>query len=114
MKYMLIIQEDEKDIASRNTPEETAAYWQSWETFSEIVRKADPDFSGAALQPSATATTVRCDSIQDGPFADTREQLGGFYLIDVDNLDIALELAGQCPAVGKGAVEVRPILPMEG
>ncbi|MEO0818523.1 MAG: YciI family protein [Pseudomonadota bacterium] len=114
MKYMLIIQEHETDWAKRNDPADAPAYWQSWQTFGEIVRKADPDFSGTALQPTDTATTVRASGIQDGPFADTREQLGGFFLIDVANLDIALEIAGKCPAVDNGAVEVRPILPMEG
>jgi len=112
MKYMLIIQEHESDFARRNDPAEAPAYWQGWQTFTDIVRKADPEFSGAALQPSETATTVRAGGIQDGPFADTREQLGGFYMIDVDNLDIALDVAGKCPAVESGAVEVRPILPM--
>lgn len=112
MKYMLIIQEHESDFARRNDPAQAPSYWQSWQTFTDIVRKADPDYTGAALQPAETATTVRAGGIQDGPFADTREQLGGFYMINVDNLDIALEVAGKCPAVENGAVEVRPVLPM--
>ncbi|MEO0785464.1 MAG: YciI family protein [Pseudomonadota bacterium] len=114
MKYMIAIHEHEADIAKQTDPEAAPAYWQSWQTFTDIVRKADPDFSGQALQPPATATTLSAKGIQDGPFADTKEQLGGFYLINVDNLDIALEIAGQCPAVKLGAVEVRPVLSMEG
>lgn len=112
MKYMIVIQEHEDEFAQRNDPDHQQAYWQSWQIFTDIVKKADPAYSGAALQPPETATTVRASGIEDGPFADTKEQLGGFYLIDVENLDIALNIARQCPAVENGAVEVRPVLPM--
>lgn len=114
MKYMLVIQEHESDFARRDHPEHAPAYWQAWSAFSDVVRKADLDFSGAALQPPTTATTVSAAGVQDGPFADTREQLGGFYLINVANLDVALEVARHCPACERGAVEVRPVLPMGG
>lgn len=74
-------------------------------------------FSGQRLQPAATATTVRTDNgtvtLHDGPFAETHEELGGFYVIDVASLDEALAWAKRIP-VPKGAVEVRPIWPMEG
>jgi hypothetical protein len=70
---------------------------------------------GAGLQPVHLATTVRHDDgrrqVQDGPFAEAKEQLGGFYLIDVPGLDEALEWAARCPAASSCAVEVRPNLP---
>lgn len=112
MKYMIIIQEHAEDFAQREAPAQAPAYWQSWQTFTDIVRKADAGFTGAALQPPETATTVRAGAVEDGPFADSKEQLGGFYVIDVDDLDAALAVARACPAAAKGAVEVRPILPM--
>lgn len=72
---------------------------------------------GAALQPSQTATTVRLQNaqrnVQDSPFADTKEQLGGFFLIDVPALDAALDWAARCPAASNCAVETRPLLPMD-
>ena len=114
MKYMVMIQEHADDFAKRNHPEHAEAYWQSWSVYSDFIRKADPDYTGAALQPPETATTISASGIQDGPFADTKEQLGGFFIINVENLDIALDIARQCPATQNGAVEVRPVLPMEG
>ncbi|MEO0467556.1 MAG: YciI family protein [Pseudomonadota bacterium] len=112
MKYMIAIHEHETDFAKREDTAQAEAYWQSWQVFSDIIRKTDAEYSGAALQPPSTATSVSSSGIQDGPFADTKEQLGGFFIIDVDNLDTALDVAGKCPAVENGAVEVRPILPM--
>ena len=73
---------------------------------------------GAGLQPPATGTTVRlrggARQVHDGPFADTKEQLGGYYIIEVPNLDAALEWAAKCPAAPTGSVEVRPHVPMPG
>jgi hypothetical protein len=79
------------------------------EEFMEAVRAAGASVvGGEALQPSATASTVRGDAlVTDGPFADTKEALGGFYVIDAPDLDVALRLAKLCPA---GNVEVRPVL----
>jgi hypothetical protein len=72
---------------------------------------------GAALQPPGHGATVRQRDgrrqVQDGPFAEAKEQLGGYYIIDVVSLDQALEWAARCPATGYGAVEVRPYMPME-
>jgi hypothetical protein len=69
--------------------------------------------AGDALQPTAQATSVTTRSgdrvVTDGPFAETKEQLGGYYLIDVDNLDDAIEAAGRCPGAAYGTIEVRPI-----
>ena len=79
------------------------------EQFMEAVRAAGASVvGGEALQPSSTASTVRGDAlVTDGPFADTKEALGGFYVIDAPDLDVALRLAKICPA---GNVEVRPVL----
>lgn len=112
MKYMMILQEHENDFADRINPEKANAYWQSWQVFSQLIATADPNFTGAALQTPETGTTVRENAVEDGPFAATKEQLGGFFIVDVDNLDIALDLAKKCPASKNGAVEVRPVLPM--
>ena len=69
--------------------------------------------SGAPLQPDATGTTVRVKSgqpqVQDGPYADTKEQLGGFMILELPSLDAALEWAGRCPTAATGAVEIRPV-----
>ena len=79
------------------------------EQFMQAVRAAGASVvGGEALQPSSTASTVRGDAlVTDGPFADTKEALGGFYVIDAPDLDVALRLAKLCPA---GNVEVRPVL----
>ena len=79
------------------------------EQFMEAVRAAGASVvGGEALQPSSTASTVRGDAlVTDGPFADTKEALGGFYVIDAPDLEVALRLAKLCPA---GNVEVRPVL----
>ena len=81
------------------------------EQFMEAVRAAGASVvGGEALQPSSTASTVRGDAlVTDGPFADTKEALGGFYVIDAPDLDVALRLAKLCPAP-YGGVEVRPIM----
>lgn len=113
MKYMFVLLEHEEEIANRDDPAKAESYWSGWRAYFDIVAKADPNFSGAALQPASTATTVRASGIEDGPFADTREQLGGFFLADLDNLDEALQLAQACPATKRGAVEVRPVQPTE-
>ena len=116
MKYLLVIQEADADFAARNDPQLSKQYWQSWQAYSALVAKADPEFSGAALQGPETGTFVRgkgsTKQVQDGPYAGTKEHLGGYYMINVDNLDIALELAAACPATTNGQVEVRPVLPM--
>ena len=81
----------------------------------EAIRASGVVVSGAGLQPPETATTVRLKGeqrhVQDGPFADTKEQLGGFFVIDVPDLDAALAWAARSPAATDAAVEVRPVMP---
>jgi hypothetical protein len=113
MRYMLTIVGEEggwEDI----TPEEAKAGMEAWFVYTEELRDADVFIAGEGLQESATATTVRASDdggrvVTDGPFAETKEQLGGFYLIDVADLDQAIEWAKKVPIRG-GAVEVRPVM----
>lgn len=88
----------------------------AYKAYSEALSKAGVLTGGAALHPGQMATTVRLQDgrrqVQDGPYADTKEQLGGFFIIEVPNLDQALNWAAQCPAASYGAVEVRPLLAM--
>ncbi|SNT01489.1 Uncharacterized conserved protein [Asanoa hainanensis] len=112
MRYLLLIYSEE----NRGTPDPAEAekvmneYW----AYSEAIEKAGIGKGGDALQESTTATTVRVKdgqrSVTDGPFAETREVLGGFYLIDVPDLDAAIEWAERCPGSKYGSVEVRPVM----
>jgi hypothetical protein len=113
MKYALIIYETDAAVARRQSAE-APAYWAAWSAFSQAIKDAGVAAGGAPLQPKHTATTVRpgdARHVQDGPYADTKEQLAGFFLIDVPDLDAALAWAAKAPATG-GAVEVRPLLRM--
>lgn len=114
MKYTLLIYESSEGLAQRNDPEKRQAYWASWPAYSKALKEAGVFVGGAGLALPGTATTVRLQNgkrqVQDGPYADTKEQLGGYYVIDVPNLDAALEWAARVPAVPGGSVEVRPEL----
>ena len=114
MKFALVIFETPEQLNRRNGPE-APAYWASWIAYGEAMGAAGVMAGGAGLQPPSTATSVRLSSpkhtIQDGPFIDSKEQLGGFYLIDVPDLDAALKWASRAPTPG-GVVEVRPLLVM--
>jgi hypothetical protein len=111
MQYMLLIHGDETAEA---TEEERNAIFGEYFVFSDSIR--DQTLSSAPLEPSTATTTVRVRDgetlITDGPFAETKEQLGGFYLIEVETLDEALEIAARCPGAKHGTVEVRPLMPV--
>jgi hypothetical protein len=114
MKYMLLIYSDEKAWADGEREQCCA---ESTKLAHELHKKRK--YLGASpLQLVATATSVRVREgrrqVTDGPFAETREQLGGFFLIDASNLDEAIEIAGRLPAAKKGTVEVRPVVELEG
>lgn len=115
MQYMLLIFESPEDLARRNDPAKQEAYWGAYLAYGKALREAGVLAGGAGLQPPTTATTVRLRDgkrqVQDGPFADSKEQLGGYYTIEVPDLDKALEWAARCPAAPSGVVEVRPVLP---
>ena len=112
MQYSILIYETEQDFATRTDPEKAGPYWESWKSYSAALQEAGVMVGGAGLEPPETGTTVQLRDgkrlVQDGPYADTREKLGGFYNIDVPDLDAALEWAARCPAAPTGVVEVRP------
>jgi hypothetical protein len=116
MKYTILIYESDADFKARTDEGRTAAYWGAYRAYTTALREAGVMTGGAPLQPSQTGTTLRQRDgkrhVQDGPYADTKEQLGGFYEIDVPDLDTALQWAARCPAAATGAVEVRPNLAM--
>ncbi|HMQ53262.1 MAG TPA: YciI family protein [Anaerolineae bacterium] len=116
MQYAIIVYETQDGFAARSDEAKGPAYWQAYKAYGEALRQAGVIVGGAALQPDHAGTTIRLRDgerlVQDGPYADTKEQLGGFYLIEVEDLDAALDWAARCPGAANGAVEVRPVLPM--
>lgn len=115
MHYMLMLNETAAEFARRTDPAETAAYWGGWNAFIGAMAQAGVIVKGDGLQGPMLATTVRVIDgkrhVQDGPFADTKEQLGGYFVIDVPDLDAALDWAAKAPCAVTGSVEVRPVLP---
>ncbi len=107
MQYMFLIYDDETGRG------EDANSIQPWIEYTAAMQQAGYYIAGAGLLPTETATTVRVrngDTItSDGPFAETKEQLGGYYLVDCENLDQALEWAAKMPNIETGSVEVRPV-----
>lgn len=109
-QYMLLIYTPAEGLS----PEELAAEHPRWMEYSQALQDAGVMTAGDALQGVDTATTVRIRDnetlVSDGPFAETKEILGGYYIIDVADLDTALSWASRIPSVGRGSVEVRPVL----
>jgi hypothetical protein len=116
MKYTILMYESDADFKTRTDAARKDAYWGAYRAYTAAVREAGVMVGGAGLQPPHAGTTLRQRDgkrdVQDGPYAETKEQLGGFYEIDVPDLDTALEWAARCPAAATGAVEVRPNLAM--
>ena len=115
MQYMLLIYSNEAAAAEAmksNGEQMMAAYG----AYAEAMKKAGVIRGGDRLRPTATATTVRVaggkTNVVNGPYADTKEQLAGYYMIDVPDLDAALTWAARCPGASHGVVEVRPLWPM--
>jgi hypothetical protein len=115
MQYMLLLTEPDTEFAKRNDPAQAGAYWGGWNAYIGAMTEAGIIVKGDGLQPPHTATTVRVRDgkrlVQDGPYADTKEQLGGYFVIEAPDLDIALEWAARAPSASYAAVEVRPVLP---
>lgn len=115
MQYLLMLYTDQKRQAAM-TPEDQGRMFGAYMAYTEAMKKSGAYLGGNPLQPVSTATTVRgtgsAVQVLDGPYAETKEQLAGYYLIDVENLDAALDWAKRCPATDGGVVEVRPIRPM--
>jgi len=115
MQYILLLHANEAGFA-KMTPAEQQQGMASYMAYTEALTKAGVLKGSNRLQPVATATTVRIvdgkTQVLDGPYADSKEQLGGYYLIDVPDLDAALSWAARCPGAGHGIIEVRPIWSM--
>lgn len=115
MEYTLMFCLSPDEFEARSHPEKQKAFYGAFMPYVQAIREAGIYVSGIGLKPPATATTVRMKEgkrlVQDGPFADTKEQLGGLIVINVPDLDAALEWAARYPAGEGGLVEVRPNLP---
>ena len=115
MEYMLLIYSDPKGW-SNLTPAQQAEGLAAYGAYYEALQKAGVLKNSARLRPGNTATTVRLQSgktqVLDGPFIETREQLGGYFQVDVPDLDSALSWAARCPGAAHGTIEVRPVWPM--
>lgn len=113
MKYMLLIYDDEQVWAKMGASEQQKLFGE-YMTFTESIKKSGQYVSGAPLQPIATATSVRIRNdkqlVTDGPFAETHEQLGGYYMIDARDLDEAIGIARRIPSVRLGTIEIRPVM----
>ena len=117
MRYLLLIYGPE--ATEEPSPEESAAVMAAYNAFTEHIRSKDAYLGGEALEPTTTATTVRVRDGQtlttDGPYAETKEALGGYYLVEARDLDEAIDFAARIPGAQQGSIEVRPIweLPAE-
>jgi len=114
MKYILLIHDEEKAWEQMSEDEKNAVM-SEYRKFSEAIQSSGHYITGAQLQPVSTATSVRIRDgkrlVTDGPFAETREQLGGYYLVEAKDLDEAIALAARIPSAKMGTIEVRPLVP---
>jgi hypothetical protein len=115
MKYLLVLQIIEGEQQGTPTPEQLAARMEPWNQYTQALIDAGVFVAGEGLAPSSTATTVRHEAggehiVTDGPFAETKEQIGGFYLLDCKDLDEVLVWAKRCPVGDGSSIEVRPIM----
>jgi len=117
MQYILLIYVSEAMQAKR-TPAEGQAVFGGYMDFTKSIRASEHFRAGEPLEPVATATTVRVKDGKtlrtDGPFAETREQLAGFYVVEAKNLDEAVSIAARIPDANGGSIEIRPIRKMPG
>jgi len=116
MQYMLMIYLDEAE-AAKIPPEAMQTMMPAYAAYTDAMKKAGVWVGGGRLRPTTLATTVRMRDakaqVLDGPYADTKEQLGGYYMIEAPDLDAAIDWAARCPGAAHGTVEVRPLWPME-
>jgi hypothetical protein len=115
MQYLLLIYSNES--AMQKAPKDAVSQMHgAYMAYTEAMKKAGVLVGGERLQPTSAATTVRAPggkaSVLNGPFAETKEQLGGYYLIEAPDLDAALAWAKRCPGTQHGAIEVRPVWAM--
>ena len=116
MKFMLLLWGDEGQRADMSE-QEAAAEMERWNDYTNQLVAAGAMVSGEGLQASAASSTLRVEDgeriVTDGPFAETKEQLGGFYVIECDSIDEALDWAARVPSAEQGATEVRPVIAYE-
>lgn len=114
MQYMVMALETEDEFAERDDPQRAGEYWAGWEAYLAALAGSGAMVGAGGLHPPSASTTVRLRDgqriVHDGPYADTKEQLGGYFVIDVPDLDAALEWAARCPSAARGSVEVRPLM----
>jgi hypothetical protein len=112
MKYMMLVYETAANVEERNHAADSP-YVAAWKTYHKALVEAGVYVDGSPLREPGTATTVRVRSgnrqVQDGPLAEAKEQLGGFFVLELPSPDAALDWAARCPAAATGALEVRPI-----
>ena len=112
MQFALLVYESPEAFATRNS-DGTDPYTGAWRAYHRALVESGTYLAGDPLKAPETGTTVRLREgkrrVQDGPIADTKEQLGGFIIMELPSLDVALEWAARCPAASLGAVEVRPL-----
>lgn len=115
MQYLLLIYGSEAGMLAA-TKEQSSQMHAAYGAYTEAMKKAGVIVGGERLKPTSTATSVRVakgkTEVLNGPYAETKEQLGGYYMIDVPDLDAALSWAARCPGANHGTIEVRPIWPM--
>jgi hypothetical protein len=113
MQYLLLIYRSEAEL-SNMTPADRQAMSAEYGTYTQSIVQSGHFKAGDGLQPTTTATTVRVRDgktlTTDGPFAETREQLGGYYLVEAKDLDTAIALAARIPGAKEGSIEVRPVM----
>ncbi len=113
MQYLMLIYSDEKVDATMSKAEQDA-WMGEWFAYDKLIREAGISPAGDALHPTSTATTVRSKDgkvvTTHGPFAETKEQLGGYYVLNCKDLDEAIHWASKCPGARNGSLELRPIV----
>lgn len=114
MKFALLVYENSAAFAERDDPKKRTAYWSDWAIYTSAIRDAGIMLDGAGFQPPDNGVVVQIVrgklKVEEGPYAGTNEQLGGYYVIDVPDLDTALDWAARLPCATTGKVEVRPLL----
>lgn len=115
MQYMLLLTEPGEEFAKREDPKAAEGYWAAWTAYIGALGEAGVIVNGDGLLAPHTATTVRVRNgsreVQDGPYADVKEQLGGYLVIEVPDLDAAIDWAAKAPSASCASVEVRPVMP---
>ena len=113
MQYALLYYETTDEVAKRTRPSDAETYWAGWGAYMDLLSRSGSMRGGNVLEPAPAATHVKVQDggrvVEDGPYADAREELGGFIIVEAANLDEALALAEGAPCARAGHVEVRPV-----